>query len=71
MEEAEAVVGEESVSWWCHFGGVWARTKETCKVMTEEEPLSGDRVGGGGAPVIASTQKVGTFSDNPPPIEDM
>lgn len=66
MEEAEAVVGEESVSWWCHFGGVWARTKETCKVMTEEEPLSGDRVGGG-APVIASTQKVGTFSDNPPP----
>lgn len=56
MEEA-AVVGErgESVSWWCHFGGVWARTKETCKVMTEEEPLSGDRVGEG-TPVSINTK---------------
>lgn len=47
MEEAAVVEGEqeESVSWWYHFGGVWAKTKEMCKVMTEEEPLSGVRVG--------------------------
>lgn len=47
-EEAAAVAAgerEESVSWPRHFGGVWARTKETCKVTTEEEPLSGDGVG--------------------------
>lgn len=66
MEEA-AVVGEreESVSWWCHFGRLWARTKETCKVMTEEEPLSGDRVGGGDSSNCINTKKLGPFLKPP------
>lgn len=44
-EVVAAVVEEqgESVFWRCHFGGVWARTKETCRVMTEEDFLSGEK----------------------------
>lgn len=45
VEEAAAVVEEQeaSVFWQCRFGGVWVRTKETCRVMTEEEFLSGEK----------------------------
>lgn len=44
-EEAAAVAEEqeESVFWRCHFAGVWARTTETCRVMTEEAFLSGEK----------------------------
>lgn len=32
---------EESVFWGCHFGGVWVRTKETCRVTEEAFPSGG------------------------------
>lgn len=42
-EAAVAEEQEESVFWQCHFAGVWARTTETCRVMTEEAFLSGEK----------------------------
>lgn len=45
VAEEAAVVEEQEVSvfWRCHVGGVWARTKGTCRVMTEREFLSGEK----------------------------